>query len=442
MNRLLAGAAKVNITPPIGIRLAGYGARTQPSCGVHDDLWAQALVLDDGERQVAVATMDVLHAPTDLVSEVRSSIEQETGLPATNVFLCAAHSHSGPNLSATDERSTSYRAELSERLQWAVSAAMQNRREAKVWSGKGLLQEIARNRRPEGGPMDPEVGVLCVETRQEGVIAVLVNYTCHATVLGADNLLITADYPGYMRRAIERQQTSDAVILFANGALGNINPGGYSPEISMIGHYIAHRTFADAKRLGTMLADVVLQVLKQPGPAAAPIVDSISKQVELPLKERPNRRQAEANLAQQQQAVAELKQAGAGPEECATAEIELAYAEIRLSLLEALEQEGPATLAEIQAVRIGDAYLVGIPGEPFVEIGLEIKRRSGLPHVFVAGLANGSMGYIPTEDTYAKGGYEPAAAKVAPGADARIVNTALSLLERLGSECSKEEGGE
>ena len=431
MNRLLVGATKVNITPPIGIRLAGYGARTQPSCGVHDDLWAQALVLDDGERQVAVVTVDILHLPRDMVSEVRSSLEQEIGLPAANVFLCAAHDHSGPDLCIADERSICYRAELSEKLRSVVRTAVQNRREARVRIGKGLLQGIAGNRRPTGGPMDPEVGVLCVERMQGELIAILVNYTCHATVLGADNLLISADYPGYMRRAIERRKASDVVVLFTNGALGNINPGGYSPEISMIGHYIAHRTFTDAERLGRMLADVVLRVLEQPGLTAAPIVGGVSDLAELPLKERPNRRQAEANLAQKRQVVAELEQAGAGPEERTTAEIELAYAEIRLSLLETLEQDGPTTLAEIQAIRVGDAYLVGIPGEPFVEIGLEIKRRSGLPHTFVIGLANGYLGYIPTEDAYTDGGYEPAAARVAPGADARIVNTALSLLERL-----------
>ncbi|MCZ7573672.1 MAG: hypothetical protein M5U01_34405 [Ardenticatenaceae bacterium] len=438
MNRFLAGAAKVTISPPPCIRLAGYGARSEPAQGVHDDLWAQVLVLGDGERQVAVATVDVLALSAELVSEVRCSLEQEPGIPATHVLFCASHTHSGPDLTADTDRSTAYRAELSEKLRRAMRAALHNRREARVLSRTGLLPEIARNRRPGGGPMDPEVGVLGVETTQGELIAILVNYTCHATVLGADNLLTSADYPGYMRAAIEGRLGQDVVILFANGALGNINPGGYSPELSMIGHPIPHRTFADAGHLGTRLAAVVLQVLEQPGPAVAPLVDSRSTWVELPFKDRLSRHQVEADLTQRQRAVAELTQKQARPDECLTAQIELAYARLRLSLLEALEREGPAALAEVQAVRIGDAYLVGIPGEPFVEIGLEIKRRSGLPHVFVVGLANGYVGYIPTEEAYAVGGYEPAAARVAPGADAAIVNTALSLLESLQQE--KTEG--
>jgi len=431
MSRFLAGASQVNVTPPVGIRLAGYGSRTQPSCGVHDELWAQALTLDDGERQVALVTVDALALPVDLVGEVRCAVEREVGLPAANVLLCAAHDHSGPDLWAADEKSVGYRAELSEKLQGVVGAAVKNQQEARVWSGKGALQEIARNRRPRGGAMDPEVGIVGVETMQGVLMAVLVNYTCHATVLGAENLCISADYPGYMRRAIERQQTPDVVVLFTNGALGNVNPGGYSPEVSMIGHYIPHRTFADAERLGTMLADEVLRVLKQPGPFAPPVVGSASAQVELCFKERPDRGQVEVNLARQQQAVAELKKAGVAAEQSEAAEIELAYASLQLSLLEALEREGPTTFAEIQAVRIGDTYLVGIPGEAFVEIGLALKRQPGLPHTLVAGLANGYLGYIPVKEAYAEGGYEPRAAKVAAGADVRILSAARSLLKEL-----------
>lgn len=434
MNDLLAGVARINITPPAGIRMAGYGIRVQPSRGVHDDLWAQALILDDGDQPITVTCVDTLDLPADLLNEVRGKLEREIGLPASNSFLCASHTHSGPDLAAENELSAAYRSELSERLYQVIRMAMQNRRKANLWCAKGSLQEIARNRRPSGGPMDPEVGVVGIETVAGELMAILVNYTCHATVLGADNLLISADYPGYLRRGIEQQLNPDIITLFANGAEGNINPGGYSPEMSMIGHYIPHRTFADAERLGTALAQEVLNILDQPRSITPAIVKSLTTLLELPQKNKTSREQLETNLAEQQRTVAMLKEAGAKPEACETAAIDLAYAVIHLSYLETLEREGMTTLAEIQAVRIGEAYLVGIPGEAFVEIGLEIKQRSGLPIVLVIGLANGYVGYIPTEEAYTTGGYEPAVARVGPGAGAKIRNAALALLERLKSE--------
>ena len=192
---LQAGAAKVNITPFVGGPMAGYGARDHGSEGIHDELYAKALVLDDGEVEVALITSDLIGVDRELTGQVRALAEEMAGLPGDRVWVCASHTHLGPEVrkrraeeEAYDVFDNAYVDVLAKKMATAVKIAHDGRRPARLGYGATTAEGISYNRRLiredgkvemsltlplpyEGltfGPVDPEVGILKVEGEAEG----------------------------------------------------------------------------------------------------------------------------------------------------------------------------------------------------------------------------------------------------------------------------------
>jgi len=103
MRPLHAGAARVKLDPPVGLAMIGYGNRVGPATGVHDDLAANALVLEDGGAKVAIAGVDVLAIGIRIADDIRERVAADTGIPADSILICATHTHSAPafNIFAT-----------------------------------------------------------------------------------------------------------------------------------------------------------------------------------------------------------------------------------------------------------------------------------------------------------------------------------------------------
>jgi hypothetical protein len=261
---------------------------------------------------------------------------------------------------------------------------------------------------PEG-PGDPQVGVIAARAEDGQLLGAIVNYTSHPIVVGAEQA-ISADYPGYLSRALEAVYGGQGKALFVNGAFGNVCP---------IDVYdLQHREYgyAWAERVGHTLAGEALRVLARLELVPGPVLAVRSAAVELSLRDVGDEQVARAR---------ELLTAGAD-----VPWIERVYA--RETMLVAEERAvSPSAQAEVQVLRLGEAALVGIPGELFVEFGLELKARSPLPRTFIAGMANGCVGYLPTRQAFAGGGYETRLArssKLTPDAGERLVAVALELL--------------
>jgi neutral ceramidase len=431
--QLRAGAAKVNITPPVGTPLSGYTARKNVSQGIHDELYAKALVMNNEEGTLAIITADLLGFYGDFVNKIRGLIKEQTGIDKDNILVSATHTHSAPDticgLYSRRRTSDSWMDVLAQKIAGCAYMAWRNRKEAQIGVDKGMVDGIGVNRRnPDGKPVDQEVGVIRVEDIKGNLMAVLINYTCHAVVLGADNLLISADYPGYTMRMIERIKGENVVAMFTNGATGDINTG-HSADVSGIGAYIPDRTFKKAERLGNILGGEVLKVLEQIKVSPKTHLDVKRELVELPLRDLPSLREAERDLERRTAALGELKEAC--HEKLTRAKIEKFYAEITLSLVKEVESLGlkRTMRAEIQVMRLNDAVFVAVPGELFVEIGLDIKRKSGFENTFIVGLANGEIGYIPTPQAFREGGYESISTKFTEEAGKRIRDTALKSIK-------------
>jgi hypothetical protein len=248
---LLAGAAFVDITPPAGLAMSGYVARTEPAKGMHDPLTARALVVDD----TAILAVDVL----GLDGATTRAIAKRCSLPEDNVVVTALHTHGGPQVRLGGDLAGVDRAYMTALETAAVEAldrAWTARRPAQLSFGIGRDPDIARNRRRADGPTDQSLPVLDIVGTDGSPIATLLAYACHPVVLAADNRLWTADYPAFVRDAVEATRPG-TVALFLTGCTADAN-NGHSAHASISLAADAERTFAVAERIGTHIASEAL----------------------------------------------------------------------------------------------------------------------------------------------------------------------------------------
>jgi len=407
-----AGASKIVITPPVGFRLAGYENRIQGSIGVHDDLYAKALILDDGTEKIAIVSCDLGGVPKEVVSKVRKEVEADQGIKSDNVMITATHTHSGPDFFHSNG---DYLNLLAKNIAGSIRAACNNLTEARIGAGKGEAV-IGYNRRnpkhnyflrpyPEG-VKDSEVGVLRVDDKEGNLIATVINTPCHPVVLGSTNLLISADYPGYATRVIETLK--GGVAIFLNGCCGNINPvntwGGHTVIKGEV--ITGPALFREAERLGNILGGEALKVLEQ--------IETTTFEGKLKAK------RSEISLPTRKDI----------PEAWIRRIKSVKPDHPRFELYQRILR-GEDVLTEVQAVALDKIAIVGLPGEVFVEFGLEIKRESPYEHTFISELANDFIGYVPVAKAFEEGGYEPTASVLTPDGGTKLTQAAINLLKGL-----------
>jgi hypothetical protein len=434
---ILAGIASQIITPELGCHLAGFDARKGVATRVHDDLFARALVLDDGATTAALVSLDVLGVSRPFADNVRSMIEQRTGIPARHVIISATHTHCAPvTLNHFFNQGQPLDEQYLERLAAGVTAsvvgAYETRRPRRLRSGSVSVEGVAVNRRTENGlPIDQTAGVITIEELDGNPAAVSVFYPCHTTTLGPNTLEITADFPYYTITRLKERLGTDVEVLYVNGAEGDLSVGHRS-DLSAVGIIAPNRTFKRAEELGNRLADCVYAgiagMLPEDGCLAVARTVSL-----LPLKSYAPLAEMQSIRKQAAEEMREAKQSGAADRELILARqrslfsrIEEYYASLSESLAEPKLLE-----AELTAIRIGDTVLLSLPGEVFVAISLAIRQRSPFKRTMFAGLANDYIGYIPTAEATTSLGYEVVASRVSPGAAEVLTDSAVELLRSL-----------
>jgi neutral ceramidase len=412
-----AGAAIVDITPPAGMRMAGYAARLSPATGTHDKLTARAVAVAD----MAIVCVDVV----GLHEETCCRIRQRSSLADDCVIVTALHTHGGPASvpgRGGAQADPAYVARIEDACVEAIETALRRRRPARLLFGNGIDPGVARNRRHPGGVTDPQLPVLAIRGVDGEWIAAVVSYACHPVVLGADNTLWTADYPGVVRTALEAA-CPGAVAVFLTGCAGDAGIGD-TPHGSISTKASEIRSYANAERIGRSIGAAALAAPIHPLAGSA---RSASTSIELELV-----RQEEPRLdllASEWRA----KASASDPAWAALYESWSVWADTA-----AREPLSPSRL-RVTVFDWGGVRLVALPGEVFAATARQIRTAiDGMPvggRSFVFCFADGVPGYIPPHEEYAFGGYEVDEAHryygmpgaFVPGSAERLVAAAVTL---------------
>jgi hypothetical protein len=437
------GVAAVDITPPLGIPMAGY-YHVRGADGVLDPLFSKAMVLEADGGRAALVTLDLISVTRDITDQARAMVEAATGIPADRVMVSATHAHTGPQLAGRgaanrdlggqQELAVAYTEGLPAKISESVAVAVQRLHPAQLSAARGRCEDLTFNRRyfmrdgtvgwnpgkknpniaMAAGPSDPELGVLYLEragaTDPRESLATFVNFAMHPDTCGGSQ--ISADWPGALGRVLAGYHGASHLTLVANGTCGNLNHldcGWAWPQGSP----------SEQHRIATILGAAVFQTYKNLEPLAGPLpLRSRSMTVELDLPEIPP-----AEIEEAKRTVQQTRDDAGGN----FMKLVRAY-----RALDVADRQGKPHQVEVQVIALGDDVAwVSLPGEIFVELGLSIKKRSPFQHTFLVELANESIGYIPDRRSFAEGNYEPESARCAPGSGERLVEAAVNLLQSL-----------
>jgi hypothetical protein len=393
---LEAGAARVEITPPVGFPMWGYASRKdKPSEGVLDPLHARAVVLKAGEVKIALVSLDLGRAPTrSTMDRIRAALKKDN---VTDLFVVASHTHHGPVLELdtwpTPEKP--YTRELEEKLISLIRKADAARLPARygVASGETVLNRNRQSKRADK-PVDNELTVLRVEDLNGKPIAHAVNFAAHPTMLPAELMKFSADYPGTMARVIEDK--TGAPCLFLQGAAGDLSPnppeGLKSPE-------------AFGKRLGEDVLKLAATI--KVAPEKEPILVVEREELKFACLVDVSNPQIKAVLGH-------------------------AFFPELIKFFETEYKSGVRPTLTVALLDNGLGF-VGVSGELFCEHAITLRRRARLPHLMVMGYCNDYHQYFPTIQAVAEGGYgtAPPIAVSELGAGERLTDAALIKLYQM-----------
>jgi neutral ceramidase len=404
MGKLQAGIGVATITPPVGIEMGAWSLRKGLSQGVHDDHFARALVLDDGTTPLAIVSLDLVGISNEITALVQELVAAQTGIPGCNILLNCSHTHTTPysgwrqppGLSAGH---LAYLGALPHLIAGAIMEGWHARQPAAIGVASTEVHGVTVNRRDPALPVDPEMGVIRVDRADGTPLACLVNYACHGTSVGAHYLLWTADFAGYLARAIEDAEP-DCTGMFLQGAEGDIHPwdwyfGNPNPRWS--------DTYEGSERLGKALAGAALGLFQQIETTPEAEIAITTSAITLP--SRPIKwtaEEAEAFLAKVEAKVTPYTGAII-PDRCPGCQSAQRFPSNYL--LSGARHE--ATFARnhpagvdvgLTVARINDIVLAANPGELFSDLGMQIKARSPYEHTYILTLTNGCSAYIPTRD--------------------------------------------
>ncbi len=435
-----AGAAIVDITPPVGTPLDGYGGRTDVSLGIHDPLYARCLYLDDGETAVALVVCDLIGVGAFLVERARELIAERPGIPPEHVMISATHTHAGPaGVRGTGDPELVD--VMARHIAGGVRMAFRNATDAHMKHGVTELGSIAQNRRDPDWPIDTRMDVVAIDTPDCENIATLVRYSCHATTLERDNLDITAEFPGAACQVIEDIIGGDTVAMYLQGACGNINPTWMQQdydEVYRVGSIVGAKAAALSQELrplgrGLLAHNIRWAELTPKAVESGVLVDRPRFKVASRLVEMPYREAVDDDLLVERMDAfeADMRTATNEDDRRAWAEKLTAVQSERLSSSR-IRGRGTHRPVEIQAMRLGDGfYLLALPGEVFVETQEEIRQASWMERLLVVTYANDYPGYFCRPEAWEQGGYEAGVTPFTPEADRLLVKNALELLEEV-----------
>ena len=384
---LTAGVAQQDLTPPLSMNapLGGYGARmNKPAAGVHDRIFARALVLSDGGRRFVLVTCDLLGLTPPFRQEIVDRLKPD-GWASDQILILPSHSHASIEMNAMNPNNVFgipqigiHDPELFDftvnNMVAVIRSAAKELHPVQVGTTSVDIPGWNRNRRADSSLTDDELTVTRVDKRDGTPLAVLVNFTAHPTFMTEKEMMFSAGWPGALQKTLEATIGDGVTAMYYNGAEGDqapqSRPAGGTSRWEMAAQY--------GLELGLLTGDVW-------------------KSIE-------TRNDVAFDFHQE---VINLPERSWHPDFMSTGGAEYGLSEeILKDLLPRMSPEQTTS----GSLRLGDLIIVGIPGEMAATLGLQIKKQAeeitGARHAVIGGLANEWVSYILTPDAYRAGRYE------------------------------------
>ena len=404
---LRAGAAKVSITPTPDEFPYQIG-REKPFVGVHDEVFARALVLDDGKTRVALVVEEVegIQDPKGTVAQVAQAI----GVPESNVIVSATHTHESLTVFIHgNQLNPAQQKEIERTRTGAVDAAKQavaNLQRARITFGRGEAYVNINNGEQNGiaswydqkGPVDRTLDLLRVETKSGQPLAMVVNYGTHAetmyrSVVKDGGYEVTGDIPGKVSQIMEANQAGAPVVLFTAPA-----------EADELGYFKSFQP-----------ADSSLPEADE-GAAGYALMNEMARRIA-------------AAAFQLENAMKEGKsdvtlQAATGTATCPGGRTRMNNQTHQITTT-----DGPQVEIALSVIKINDIAIAGVAADMGNQIGKEIKQASPVPNTMVVSQLAGAVGYILPDASYEHPGHGLGGSPIKAGcAEKAIPNGIASIL--------------
>ena len=433
------GFGKIDITPPIGVNLNGY-YRERIADHIIDKLYVSAVAYSDDKNMALTISLDISEILQRDTDDIRMKVSKYTGVPFEAVFVACIHTHTAPVISEIPgffKRDEAYYNEFCDKICRCAKEAIDDLKESVISTARGQVEGITFIRRfrmkdgsvvtnpqlhvldqVEGqiGEADKTLQLIKIQ-REDAPDIAIVHYANHPDVVGVKG--IGPDWPGFMRDTIEDALVKEANgkgvrVIYFNGAQGDINHWN-----SIKGEY--PRGVEHARHMGRVLAATVLSIYTYTKPVASELI-RFKQNISKVAVAKGTEEDVEKAKILNEKFVAREEKSIPG---YTFNDIVMARKYIRLADVD------PVIDLNVVCISLGDIAFVGLPGEPFTEIGRTIKEKSPFPMTLVCCNANGSEGYFPTDDALKVIGYESASALFLPGVATEVINTSLMTLNEI-----------
>ena len=404
---LFASVARIDLTPPLDMNspLGGYGARmNQPAIGVHDRIFAKAIVLSDQNRRFVLVTCDLLGLTPPVKQEIVKRLSGD-GWTSEQILLLPSHSHASIEMNAINPNNIFglpqvgihdpklYEFTVNNFVELIRRAAEAKRQPVKIGTGSHQLPGWNRNRRGDTTVTDDELTITRIDTLENKPLAVLVNFTAHPTFMTENEMMFSAGWPGSLQQTIESVIGGGVTAMYYNGAQGDQAPIARPDS--------GNSRWEMAAKYGMELGLITAKHWEQVSTETDVAFDYHLQPIELPTRSW-------------------------HPDFMSTGGKEYGLSEELLrDMLPRLSPERTTS----GALRLGELVMIGIPGELAAGLGLQLKKDAkqitGAEHPVIAGLANEWVSYILTPDAYRKGRYESSISFYGETLGPTIVNGAL-----------------
>ncbi|MDA4112589.1 MAG: hypothetical protein OK474_00890 [Thaumarchaeota archaeon] len=429
--RLRSGSYEADLNPSLGLPISGY---YQPKIATqfHDRLYAKAISLSSGDERVLMASLDLVGLAKRTCDEIRKEAEDRLKVPKENVVLLSTHTHSGPetfssnaSLSETPPE-VPMRTELEENIGWmkrmitfALEQAMKDERPVDRTSVTSTpVKGMFSNRNDPARTIDRTLTTLRLGREKRPLF--LVNHNCHPTVLGANNVFYSADFPAYLSRSLAEKLNAEQVNC-VTGSCGDV-----STRLTLGNEFSKRRNLANTVRYGETLADLVVASQRNAKTLEDSSLYVASRQLELKVKKHPDASESERLRLDLEKEIKRTREA------TRRSKLELALEGIKIweETLAANPRGLPSTMGfDLGVVALGEEFaLVWASGELLSETGLMLKQKSRFGTTMVSGYGNGDIGYIPLPQSYENLEYEAVVSPLEEGETKRVEGELLRLL--------------